>query len=283
MIKLFYKGEPKKDYDQMLHRFEKVDKVEDCGFIVYPYPYGTGDYQKNSKWLKGVQEYSMKVKKPYIVFFIDDVEEPYLSGFGIQFRTSYRRSENPVWVECLPSFRYDIDEQLPPVAGNTIGFCGSLTHPAREEAIRELGRAFPHDFIIRSKWYGEYTQEQKKRYKAEFVKNMNDNPFQLCVRGAGNFSHRFYETFMYGRIPVLWDTDCPLPCPDLIDWRFTIPISGNIDVLMHKMKFHIGHEITDQGYMRSLWEICFTRKGFGNYLHDFLSKHPLYEKATKEA
>jgi hypothetical protein len=39
------------------------------------------------------------------------------------------------------------------------------------------------------------------------------------MRGAGNFSYRFYEVLAAGRIPLLLDTRCVLPFDDEIEWR----------------------------------------------------------------
>src|SRR5690606_19049993 len=43
--------------------------------------------------------------------------------------------------------------------------------------------------------------------------------YVLCVRGAGNFSVRFYETLLMGRIPIFVNTDCLLPFEDKINWK----------------------------------------------------------------
>ena len=45
----------------------------------------------------------------------------------------------------------------------------------------------------------------------------NKSLFTFCYRGAGNFSYRFYETLMMGRIPILVNTDCVFPFEDKVD------------------------------------------------------------------
>ena len=47
---------------------------------------------------------------------------------------------------------------------------------------------------------------------------MVGSDYVLCIRGAGNFSYRLYETLSCGRIPVFVDTDCVLPYERWIDW-----------------------------------------------------------------
>src|SRR5690606_31539385 len=53
----------------------------------------------------------------------------------------------------------------------------------------------------------------------DFYNNLKDSDYVVCVRGAGNFSVRLYETLAMGRIPVFIDTDCALPLENSIDWK----------------------------------------------------------------
>ena len=43
------------------------------------------------------------------------------------------------------------------------------------------------------------------------MKNLRDNCFNVCMRGAGNFSYRLYETMMMGRIPIIINSDQVFP------------------------------------------------------------------------
>jgi len=64
--------------------------------------------------------------------------------------------------------------------------------------------------------------------RAEYLENMNQNLFALCVRGGGNYSIRLYETLAMGRIPVIIDETMPLPLSEHIDWSaiaVKVPIS----------------------------------------------------------
>ena len=71
-------------------------------------------------------------------------------------------------------------------------------------------------------------KEIDNKYVAKqiFIKNMEENLFNFCTRGAGNFSYRFYETLMMGRIPIFIDTECELP--------FEEQLKGNATVLRLK-------------------------------------------------
>lgn len=57
------------------------------------------------------------------------------------------------------------------------------------------------------------------RARAEYLQNVIDSDYVVCVRGGGNFSLRLYETLCCGRIPIVIDTDCVLPFAEWIDWR----------------------------------------------------------------
>ncbi|MEQ1934043.1 MAG: exostosin family protein [Fimbriimonadaceae bacterium] len=61
--------------------------------------------------------------------------------------------------------------------------------------------------------------EMESRVHEEFVRNIMETDYTLCVRGAGNYSYRFYEVLAAGRIPVFVNTDCELPFADRIDWK----------------------------------------------------------------
>jgi hypothetical protein len=58
----------------------------------------------------------------------------------------------------------------------------------------------------------------RRRMRLEYVQSMFGNGYSLCIRGAGNWSYRFFETLSAGRIPLLIDTDSALPLEDSIDW-----------------------------------------------------------------
>jgi hypothetical protein len=78
------------------------------------------------------------------------------------------------------------------------------------------------NFIIRKKYRaGVNSNEQKDKHKTtlEFFDNILHSDYVLCVRGAGNFSVRLYETLAMGRIPVFVNTDCMLPLSNEVEWK----------------------------------------------------------------
>jgi hypothetical protein len=57
------------------------------------------------------------------------------------------------------------------------------------------------------------------RVRGDYIQSLLDSDYTLCVRGAGNFSYRFYEVLSAGRIPVYVNTDAILPYEGEIDWK----------------------------------------------------------------
>ena len=98
------------------------------------------------------------------------------------------------------------------------------------------------DFIIRRKYRAGVTDAEardKHRTRIEFLQNMYDNAYMVCVRGRGNFSKRFYETMCLGRIPVFLDTDAVLPFDYAINWD-----EHCVMIQPHEMN-HVAEKVAD--------------------------------------
>lgn len=84
----------------------------------------------------------------------------------------------------------------------------------------EKSKKIKTNFIFRKHYRGgALTNEQREKTTLEYYDNIKNSDYVLCVRGAGNFSVRFYETLMMGRIPIFVNTDCLLPFEDKINWK----------------------------------------------------------------
>ncbi len=55
--------------------------------------------------------------------------------------------------------------------------------------------------------------------RREFVQNILESDYTLCIRGDSNQSTRFFEVLSLGRIPIFVDTDIPLPLEDKINYK----------------------------------------------------------------
>lgn len=78
-------------------------------------------------------------------------------------------------------------------------------------------------FIVRDGYCGGIDREHDAsglcRVRAEYYQNLIGSDYTLCIRGEGNYSYRFYETLAMGRIPLLIDTDSPLPFHPDFAWE----------------------------------------------------------------
>jgi len=81
------------------------------------------------------------------------------------------------------------------------------------------------NYLLRSQYHGGDKNDKalQARLKTEFVTNILNSDYTVCMRGGGNFSVRFYETLSLGRIPIFIDTDCLLPFQDEIDYKSIFP------------------------------------------------------------
>lgn len=125
-------------------------------------------------------------------------------------------------------------------------------------------------FILRQQYRaGVKTKEEKQQTTHEFYQNITRSAYVLCVRGAGNFSVRFYETLMMGRIPVYVNTDGFLPLTNQIDWQKHVVWVDIKDIHRIDEIVHAFHQRLDQNSFqnllksnRKLWEEKLTLQGF---------------------
>lgn len=132
-------------------------------------------------------------------------------------------------------------------------------------------------YVLRTKYRAgiqsaESRNDLAERSRREFVENVLGTDYTLCMRGGGNFSVRFYEALALGRIPVLIDTDCPIPYRERVDWLRYIPwidASELEDAPQIVADFHT--RLTPQGFRdlqlacRQLWVEWLSPDGF--YAH----------------
>ncbi len=76
------------------------------------------------------------------------------------------------------------------------------------------------NFICRKRYRaGAVTEQEMRKTTLEHYINIDESDYVVCLRGSGNFSLRFYETLMMGRIPIFVNTDCLLPLEHEINWK----------------------------------------------------------------
>lgn len=141
-------------------------------------------------------------------------------------------------------------------------------------------------FIIRNQYRAGLKNKAERAdhfhpTKVEFVNNILDNDYTVCVRGGGNFSVRFYETLCCGRIPIFVDTDCRLPYDFRLDWKkYCVWIEyAEIPHMAEKvLDFHASLSPDDfielQNACRQVWAEWLVHEAFlrhfGEHLHYIL-------------
>ncbi len=125
-------------------------------------------------------------------------------------------------------------------------------------------------FILRNKYRaGVTTKKDSHATTLEFYDNLKNAPYVVCVRGAGNFSIRFYEALAMGRIPVFINTDCALPFDDELNRKkhvVWVDYKERSKIAEKVAEFHQALSEKDfidlQHANRKLWEERLTLKGF---------------------
>jgi hypothetical protein len=117
-------------------------------------------------------------------------------------------------------------------------------YPSSSKRYKLLQKIIKEDriesnFILRDKYRAKGKNAgTTENTTLEFFKNIQDNLYVFCLRGNGNFSVRFYETLMMGRIPVLVNTDVRLPLSDEIDWTKHCLLVSEDSIIDDLLKFH---------------------------------------------
>ncbi|AWG21475.1 hypothetical protein FFWV33_07965 [Flavobacterium faecale] len=137
------------------------------------------------------------------------------------------------------------------------------------------------DFIFRKKYKGGFTNQQDSNQGTTvFFENIDRNPYTFCLRGAGNFSVRFYETLAMGRIPFVIDTDFKLPLNHNIDWKNHCVIASEKQVVQKLLSFHNSISESDFKKMqvenRNLWLNFLEREAY------FLQVYTVFKQKINE-
>lgn len=238
----------------------KTDIVN-CDVVCLPFKYSVND-ERIIQVCNEAQTYNKKV----LALYNDDISDSFdLPDNLILFRTSAFKSSLKTNERIFPVLIADratrecIDTTF--TNKQSISFCGhqeGIRGRIINKIINTVGKK-NCDFIIRQGYYYS-TSYVNATTKRDYYSNIANSRFVLCIRGAGNFSYRFYEALNMGRIPILIDTDIELPFERIIDWsKFIIKIKEDqIDQLPNLINSCI---ITPQS-VRQLWEKYFSPDGY---------------------
>ena len=201
--------------------FLNFSTIENCDYVIIPYKWDG----RTERSLNIINDAKLNNKK-VIALHNDDYEPNSRINIdeGYLFTTTLQKSRRQSNEFSFPAITGDF---LPLYNHNfnvirSIGFCGAITHPIRQ-TILNMNMPMPQDYIVRKHfWGGELPKEVAR---IDFFKNMSNNTFILCMRGAGNFSYRFFETMMMGRIPIIINSNQVFPFEEIIDYNsFSIRI-----------------------------------------------------------
>ena len=181
-----------------------------------------------------------------------------MGGFKSQLNSNNRSFPSSLSDHLLRLYKTDDIAIIPWQEKPVVGFCGqatlSLSKAFKENIkfLKENCRRFLHNpfrsdyeplfasgyerakllktieassfittrFIYREHYRGgANTPETLNKTTQEYYDNLRSSQYVVCIRGGGNFSVRFFQTLLMGRIPVFVNTDCLLPFDGLIDWR----------------------------------------------------------------
>tara|TARA_R110002167_G_scaffold323923_1_gene529928 strand:+ start:420 stop:1334 length:915 start_codon:yes stop_codon:yes gene_type:complete len=212
------------------------------------------------------------LNKKVIVLVAYDYEHRY-PGFDnlIVLRFSMR-SSGKQGNEFLVPFLFSCRVQPFPQSSETsiphIGFCGWSKRRMGILTAFENSTEVHSVFVKRKHFWGGSRHDQELRNA--FYNNMRDTQFNICQRGVGNYSMRFYQTLATGRIPVLVNTDLEFPFASEIHWRDFIVLENSEQACVDKVV-----ECHRQGKVAEMQLKC------GEVFHKYLSPRNFFAHLTE--
>ena len=238
---------------------EKMSIIPNENIVIYPTTWGLSDEHKMQNI---IDECGYNSKTVYIFFITDCCASFSIPNNVKVYRTSLVKSQKNKNEFILPYIweGFDAFEPLKITEKPIVGFCG-LSCKYREKTLL----SFQHDdriisnFIIRKNFWGGKPHDPK--IINDFLDNMKSSHFNICNRGTGNFSMRFYQTLSCGRIPILLNTDILLPFENEIDWNDIIIFADTDEELIEKT-INCKDIINKQIKCREIYETYFAGTKF---------------------
>jgi len=255
-----------------INEIVEYTSINECDFIYYPYKINR---HSNIEELVNLSE---KFGKKILLFYNDDDDSIFNFKNSVIFRTSLYKSSKLDNYQSLPAFCNNISKNINFIREKseipTIGFCGAITHPIRKIVIDEIYKSnLKTNFIIRNNFWGGDVWGTNVR--TDYVNNLLNSDFIICVRGAGNFSYRFYETLCIGRIPIIIDTDIDLPFNDFVEYDNLVLKVNNVEEIEYKV-LEYWNNIVDyhklQEDLHEFWINNLSPTGFIKNLNKYKNK-----------
>jgi len=224
-----------------------VEDASNADLLLHPH-----DALEHSTLAKAASRAASKLRRPTVFLSASDCVTPSTLPWGILWRTSaYRsklRAHERIATGDVPDLTMEKSADhldiLPWNSTPTVGFIGHVTSGLKSLAYLRKGWQNYHGFTLRERVLrafegSTYTDPkfirrgtnlgppmanidmdaERQIKRTEYVDSVFRCDYALCVRGAGNWSFRFFEALSAGRIPVLIDTDSVLPLSDTVNWE----------------------------------------------------------------
>jgi hypothetical protein len=244
-------GPEERKYDQLnaeAANFFKIVSLDEAQVVIFPY--------KIQEFPEEAQQTSLESQKRGLpCFFLTwgDADESLSLPHGIVLRHSIFSDRRLANEKAMPAFCSDPLAELgiglsvrEKQSIPSVGFCGYVSFALARLAYRLMGRAekarglslrarvlavlkrssgIKTDFVTRNAYWagaaGRKGDDPQGKFQArrQFLDNLLGNDYTVCIRGAGNFSYRLYETLAAGRVPLLINTQCVFPFEEEIDWK----------------------------------------------------------------
>lgn len=172
--------------------------------------------EKNKGFIVGLSDHFQRLFHKETIIPLDKKEFATI-GFCGHATFSFTKKTKEI-IKCLFEnskrfFKNPFNSVYEPLFASAYERAKLLTYLNKSDKVKT-------NFIYRVNYRGgAVTEEQRTATTLEYYENILESDYILCVRGAGNFSVRFYETLMLGKIPVFVNTDCLLPFEDKINWK----------------------------------------------------------------
>ena len=226
--------------------FVAVNQARSADLLLYPH-----DALEHPAAARRASSAAASLARPTAFLSTSDRVEPSSLPWGVLWRTSALRSRlrphERIAIGDVPDLMDERGaghpEVLPWRPTPTLGFIGHVASGWRSLRYLRKGWQNYHGFTLRERVLAAFEASRaveprfvrrginlgppmvdvdvdadRRRKRDEYVDSVFGCDYALCVRGAGNWSFRFFEALSAGRIPVLIDTDAPLPLDREVDW-----------------------------------------------------------------
>jgi hypothetical protein len=240
---------------------------------------------KNSIVLRTSKYKNSLLKNEIIVpAFVEDLGAEHYSAPGV-----FNKTKKPVigfagWVSCSSLFqwiKYTIrfSVQFFLVKLNLLESCVYKGLHFRRKTISVLNNTASVDkiFYLRNNFSGHLKtiEDDPKKIREQFVSSIKDSDLALAIKGDGNYSLRFFEILSLGRIPLLIDTDTPLPLEEEIDYdAFTLRVDYRKIHKLPKIINEFWQNMTEEKFIemqkkaRQAFDYRLSAAAFYRYLFD---------------